>query len=111
MAKVADRGGFVREPGEHPQLVLSALEHDSPYLSGTLGSGKSTFCRWVAWLVSEGAMSTHEVDPPQEYAEQFPKALRERLPVLVRFCGFWRFLPRLPNGSDLSGSELEQAIV
>jgi hypothetical protein len=92
-------------------LALGALEHDSLYLSGAPGSGKSTFCRWVAWLVSEGAMPAHEVDPPQKYAERFPEALWGCLPVLVRLRDFWRFLPRLPSGSDLSGSELEQALV
>jgi hypothetical protein len=92
-------------------LALGALERDSLYLSGAPGSGKSTFCRWVAWLVSEGAMPAHEVDPPQEYAEQFPEALREHLPVLIRLREFWRFLLRLPIGSDLSGLELEQALV
>jgi hypothetical protein len=115
LAKTADPGGLVasrwRELAERPQLALGALEHDSLYLSGTPGSGKSTFCRWVAWLVSEGVMPAHEVKPSQEYAEQFPEALRERLPVLVWLRDFWRFLPRLPSGSDLSGSELEQALV
>ena len=94
-----------------PQLALGALEHDSLYLSGAPGSGKSTFCRWVAWLVSEGAMPAPEADPPQKYAERFPEALRGRLPVLVRLRDFWRFLPRLTSGSDLSGSELEQTLV
>jgi predicted NACHT family NTPase len=100
-----------RELRERPQLALRALEHDSLYLSGAPGSGKSTFCRWVAWLVSESAMPTHEVDPPQEYAERFPEELRGHLPVLVRLRDFWRFLPRLPSGSDLSSLEFEQAMV
>ncbi len=91
--------------------MLFVLDRASLYLSGAPGSGKSTFCRWVAWLVSEGAMPAHEVDPPQKYAERFPEALWGRLPVLVRLRDFWRFLPRLPSGSDLSGSELEQALV
>jgi predicted NACHT family NTPase len=116
MAKLAvDMGWLVQSPmeelAEQPQLVLRALEYYSLYLSGAPGSGKSTFCRWVAWLVSEGAMPAHEVDPPHEYAEQFPEALRERLPVLVRLRDFWRFLPRLSSGSELSGLELEQAMV
>ena len=100
-----------RQFAERPQLVLSSLEHGSLYLSGAPGSGKSTFCRWVAWLACEGAMPTHAVEFPEGYAEEFPETLRGGLPVLVRLRDFWRFLPRLSQGSDLSRSELEEALV
>jgi formylglycine-generating enzyme required for sulfatase activity len=91
-------------------LALGALAQDSLYLSGGPGSGKSTFCRWVAWLVAEGAMPVHEPESPKKYAEQFPEELRNYLPVLVRLRDFWRYLPHLVKSNDLSQRELEQAL-
>jgi hypothetical protein len=56
-------------------------------------------------------MPAAEIEPPEGYAEEFPETLRGSLPVLVRLRGFWRFLPRLSEGSDLSRSELEEGLV
>ena len=39
------------EGRERPQLLLDRLDKQSLYVPGDPGSGKSTFCRWVAWLV------------------------------------------------------------
>lgn len=40
---------------DKPRLLLDLLGRHSLYVSGAPGSGKSMFCRWVAWLACTGA--------------------------------------------------------
>ena len=90
-------------------LALSRLATESLYVSGAPGTGKSTFCRWVAWLVAEGAMPSLDVPPPDEFAEVLDDGLKGRLPVLLRLREFWEYLP--PRvGASLTVSDLEDAI-
>ena len=91
-------------------LLLEQLDKASLYVPGDPGSGKSTFCRWVAWLVAAGAMPEAEVIAPEDYAESFPQALAGRLPVVVRLRDVWRYLPRDPGRDSLSRAELESAL-
>ena len=78
-------------------------------MSGAAGSGKSTFCRWVAWLLADGVLPAHEsesVDDGAEMArERFPEALRGKLPVLIRLRDFHASLPPTPV---LTAHQLEQ---
>ena len=71
----------------------SRLATESLYVSGAPGTGKSTFCRWVAWLVAEGAMPSLDVPPPDDFAEVLDDGLKGRLPVLLRLREFWEYLP------------------
>ena len=80
------------------------------YVPGDPGSGKSTFCRRVAWLACEGKMPRDTVPAPDWYAETFPAGLRNRLPLLVTLRDFWRFLPTTPGVKTLTIGELEQAL-
>ena len=95
-----------------PTSLLSLIDSQSLFLFGSPGSGKSTFCRWVAWLLAEGAL------PERDYAslngaeaegarEQFPEALRGKLPVLIRLRDFQR---RLPPDSALTAFQLNRAL-
>lgn len=94
---------------ERHTLALSRLATESLYVSGAPGTGKSTFCRWVAWLVAEGAMPTLDVLPPDGFSEMLDDRLKGRLPVLLRLREFWEFLPPRA-GAGLTVSDLEDAI-
>jgi hypothetical protein len=102
-----DMLGRGREPRT---LALDRLATESLYVSGAPGAGKSTFCRWVAWLVAEGApMPLLEVAAPDEFTEVLDDRLKGRLPVLLRLREFWEHLP--PRvGAGLTVSDLEDAI-
>ena len=95
---------------EQPRLLLDLLGRGSLYVSGAPGSGKSMFCRWVAWLACAGAVPPHEVEAPEGYTETLDASLRDRLPLLVRLRDFWSFLPTTPGLHELSRAELERAL-
>ena len=92
------------------QLLLDRLGKGSLYVSGDPGSGKSTFCRWISWLVSTGEIRSFEVDAPDEFRETFPESLRARLPVLVRLREFGGYVPGQPGRQTLSASEFQTAL-
>ena len=92
--EAADPGsdpGFARRVAR--SLLLAALDEDSLYVPGSPGSGKSTFCRWVAWLAAASVLPDHQVPPSKDYLEQLPESFRDRLPLLVRLRDFWQSLP------------------
>ncbi len=91
-------------------LLLDILGGESLYISGPAGIGKSTFCRWVAWLACEGAMPAQGLAAPEWYAERFPEELRNRLPLLVRLRDFWAHLPATSGRRGLSKTELTRAL-
>ena len=102
--------------GEHPfrerrELILHRLGDSSLYLPGDPGSGKSTFCRWVAYVVANGAVPVHEIAPPGALAEQLPDSLRARLPVLIRLRDFWGHMGCAPDQGDWLQSDLERSIL
>lgn len=82
---------FGRERERHT-LTLGRLANESLYVSGAPGTGKSTFCRWVAWLVAESAMPPLDVLPPDAITETLDAGLKKRLPLLIRLREFWESL-------------------
>ena len=60
------------EEDQPVQTLLGLLETDSLYVAGPPGSGKSTFCRWVAWLACEGRLPAAQIAAPDKYQETFP---------------------------------------
>ncbi|MCY2986686.1 MAG: SUMF1/EgtB/PvdO family nonheme iron enzyme [Planctomycetota bacterium] len=90
-----------------PQLLLHLLGQRSLYVSGDPGTGKSTFCRWVAWLTATGQMPAFEVASDDDFQEQLPDTLRGRLPVLVRLRELRDYLP--PQRS-LAADQLQTAL-
>ncbi|MCY2986277.1 MAG: SUMF1/EgtB/PvdO family nonheme iron enzyme [Planctomycetota bacterium] len=110
----AEREAGLRLPGGEtertPELLLDQLAENSLYVEGGAGSGKSTFCRWVAGAVNAGDLPTRGPDPPKGYAEHFPEPLRDHLPLLVRLRDFWAALPSAPGGGSLARGELLTAL-
>lgn len=67
-------------------LLLDSLGRSPLYVPGAAGSGKSTFCRWLALIVAEGQVPAHRrigVDD-DHFTETLPETLAGRLPLLVR---------------------------
>lgn len=94
---------------ERPTLALGRLATESLYVSGGPGTGKSTFCRWVAWLVAEGALPSLDVPPPEGFAEVLDDRLKGRLPLLIRLRELWEYLPARV-GANPTVSELEESL-
>ncbi|MCY2987357.1 MAG: SUMF1/EgtB/PvdO family nonheme iron enzyme [Planctomycetota bacterium] len=92
------------------KLLLHQFAENSLYVSGDPGSGKSTFCRWVAWLACNNGMPSTDVAAPPEYQERFPVSLGGRLPVLIRLRDFWRCLPILPGEQSMTVEEFAEAL-
>jgi predicted MPP superfamily phosphohydrolase len=93
-----------------PQLLLDLFDRESLYVSGTPGSGKSTFARWVAWLCCEGQMPTHQFEGPEGYREEFPRSLQGRLPLLVKLREFHHQLPRAAGRRELTSAEFQESL-
>ena len=73
----------LRREGQ-PELLLHRLGKRSIYVPGAPGSGKSTFCRWVALVVASGAVPAHPVPTSEEFQERLPDGLTGLFPVLCR---------------------------
>ena len=92
-----DRIGINLEKG--PFLLLDNLGRRPLYVPGAAGSGKSTFCRWLALVVAEGQVPAHRrigVDD-NNFTETLPDTLAGRLPLLVRLRD-WASYPELLTG-------------
>lgn len=79
-----DRKGIDLKKG--PFLLLDKLGRSPLYVPGAAGSGKSTFCRWLALVVAEGRVPAHRqiaVDE-DDFTETLPEKLAGRLPLLLR---------------------------
>ena len=100
----------LRQESEKPTLLLEQLDQHSLYVPGDPGTGKSTFCRWVAWLVAARSLPECDVAAPDGYAESLPKALTDRLPLLIRLRDMWNSLPQNAGRDSLSRAELESAL-
>ncbi|MGO8749980.1 MAG: metallophosphoesterase [Thermoguttaceae bacterium] len=92
------------------QLLLDSLAKNNLYVAGAAGSGKSTFCRWVAWLACEGKMPETTPAAPEKYGERFPSSFAGRLPLLVRLRDFGTCLPETAGCCDMSQAELEDSL-
>ena len=94
--------------GQDAPLLLSLVGRHSLYVSGAPGAGKSTFCRWLAWLLAEGTMPA--VDPAElkdARQEHYPQALDRKLPVLIRLRDFHA---ALAGGRELTAHQFEGSL-
>ncbi len=98
---------------EGPFLLLEALGHSPLYVPGHAGSGKSTFCRWVARVVAEGQVPDHLGFPvPDDMAafrETLPARLVGKLPILCRLRD-WASYPELLTGTGWTRARLESSL-
>jgi hypothetical protein len=101
-------GGIFRKPN---QPLLSILNKRSLYVPGAPGSGKSTLCRWVAWLVCEGEMPKFVIPPPPRLREDFPDLLRGKMPLLIELREFAPALPRDGRQRTLTAAQFEDALM
>jgi len=69
---------------ERHTLLLHRLGEESLYVPGAPGSGKSTFCRWLALLAAGGTLPDHPIPAPEGFRETLPDALRGPFPLLCR---------------------------
>ncbi|MFN0056506.1 MAG: SUMF1/EgtB/PvdO family nonheme iron enzyme [Planctomycetales bacterium] len=99
------------ERRQPPQLLLKLLDGESLYVAGAAGSGKSTFCRWVAWLACTGSLPETTVPAPEGYSDEFPGSFQGRLPLLVRLRDFWQHLPLHPGAVSMTQKELEDSLL
>ena len=91
-------------------LLLHRLGEDSLYVPGAPGSGKSTFCRWVALAVVSGAVPGHAIEAPEEFQEQLPNSLLGCFPLLFRLRE-WAGHPKCLTGNGhWKRKELEDAL-
>ena len=66
------------------ELLLHRLGAESLYVPGAPGSGKSTFCRWLALCVASDAVPKHPIAVDEEFEEALPDSLRGRFPLFCR---------------------------
>lgn len=76
-----------RQPAERQRQdepLLHRFGRESLYVPGAPGSGKSTFCRWLALAVATGEVPSRSQGLPQEFEERMPKGLSGRFPLLCQ---------------------------
>jgi len=96
---------------EELNLLLDRFGKESLYVPGLAGSGKSTFARWIAYLLCQGAMPDQvQLEQKKPIIEKFPNALKEKLPLLIPFREFWPFLSHYPGQRELSSKEMLAAL-
>lgn len=71
----------------HTTRLLDLVNERSIYVSGAAGAGKSTFCRWLAWLLASGSLPPRG-GRPEIGQEHFPELLRGKVPILIRLREF-----------------------
>ena len=71
------------DPAERQhEPLLHRLGRESVYVPGAPGSGKSTFCRWVALAVASDGVASSAEGLPEGYAETLPSGLAGKFPFL-----------------------------
>jgi len=87
-----------------PTLLLDLVNKDSLCITGAPGSGKSTFCKWVAWLACSGEFPRNTIPAPYGYQEHLTEAITGRLPLLIPLRELWPSFQQ----ADLAGSGTQQ---
>lgn len=92
--------------------LLAMLGRSPLYVPGAAGSGKSTFCRWLALVAAEGVVPQHrkiEVGDPR-FAERLPDTLLGRLPLLVRLRDWASYPEFLVGGGRWTRAQIERSL-
>jgi len=109
-AETADRGKPEALREERHALLLHRLGSESLYLPGAPGAGKTTFCRWLALVVSSGAIPAHPVGVAEEFEEKLPDGLRGRFPLLCRLREWAGHEECLRGNGHWTRAELEDSL-
>ena len=105
------RNNYLYRHEEKLHLLLDRFGKESLFVSGLAGSGKSTFSRWVAFLLGTGIMPEQiQLDIKEPIVEQFPHSLKDKLPLLIPLREFWPFLPHYSGQREMSRKEFESAL-
>jgi formylglycine-generating enzyme required for sulfatase activity len=91
-------------------LLLERLGEDSLYIPGAPGSGKTTFCRWLAYLAAGGPNPGHAIPAPEEFRETLPAALAGRFPVLCRLREWSGRAEGLSGNGSWTRAQLEDSL-
>ena len=91
-------------------LLLHRLGEGSLYVPGAPGSGKSTFCRWLALCVATGSIPAHPVAAAEEFEERLPAPLQNRLPLLSRLREWAGHPECLEGNGKWTRKELEDSL-
>lgn len=65
-------------------VLLERVGEESLYVPGKPGSGKSTFCRWLAYLAAGGTNPGHPIEAPDKFRETLPDSLGGCFPLLCK---------------------------
>jgi hypothetical protein len=109
-AEKGERAELEARQQDKLELLLKRLDQESLYVSGAPGSGKTTFCYWLCWLLSEGRMLIHSIEAPEGYQEALPTDLMTRLPILCRLRDFWGHMDCRRDNGNWTRPQLEKAL-
>lgn len=95
-----------------PFLLLDNLGRSPLYVPGAAGSGKSTFCRWLALVVAKGHVPAHRQIAVDEknFTEMLPEKLAGRLPLLVRLRDWGSYGEFLSGRGRWTRAQLEASL-
>jgi hypothetical protein len=96
--------------GVEGALLLRRFGDESLYVPGSPGSGKSTFCRWVALTVASDMLPSSSGELPHKFVEQLPDALRGRFPFLFPLRQWASDRRWLAGNGQWSRRQLEDAL-
>ncbi|MBN1466755.1 SUMF1/EgtB/PvdO family nonheme iron enzyme, partial [candidate division KSB1 bacterium] len=92
-------------------FLLDRFAGESLYAPGIAGSGKSTFCRWIVYLLcSSGMPEQVQMSGAEKIVEKFPAALKDKLPLLIPLREFWTTTPHRSGQREMGQREFIVAL-
>ncbi len=95
---------------DRQQLLLSMLNQQSVFIHGKAGAGKSTFCTWLCWVISNGGLPGIYSDIDKNYQESVPGDLLGRLPILCRLREFAGYIDCKKDAGNWTAAQLTGAL-
>ena len=95
---------------EQRQLLLERIGESSLYVSGSPGSGKSTFCRWLSLIVALGEIPRFAISAPDVFQEVLSDSLKGLLPVCIPLRSLEPHLHGNPGQQEMTASQFVQSL-